>query len=213
MMNAKYPAEKASEMPRAKEALQGWKTTAIAAAIAVALSYPAHDAHALALGRITVLSALGEPLRAEIELPEINEEEASSLRTTVAGPEAFRSAGLEYNAALNDVPPGAGPGQLTMLIAAGMDHPLLEARGPYDLIVANILAGPLIALAPDFAGHLVPGGHLLLAGLLETQENDVRAACRRAGLRLGARLVNGDWSILWLRKRERPGRRHAPRRR
>lgn len=103
MMNAKYPAEKASKMPRAKEALQGWKTTAIAAAIAVAMSYPAHDAHALALGRITVLSALGEPLRAEIELPEINEEEASSLRTTVAGPEAFRSAGLEYNAALNDV--------------------------------------------------------------------------------------------------------------
>jgi len=103
MMNAKYPAEKASEMPQAKEASQGWKTTAIAAAIAVALSYPAHDAHALALGRITVLSALGEPLRAEIELPEINEEEASSLRTTVAGPEAFRSAGLEYNAALNDV--------------------------------------------------------------------------------------------------------------
>lgn len=57
-----------------------------------------------------------------------------------------------------------------MLVADGMAHPLLEARGPYDLIIANILAGPLIGLAPDFARHMLPGGHLLLAGLLETQE-------------------------------------------
>jgi len=105
------------------------------------------------------------------------------------------------NAALNAVPQGARPGELTMLVADGMDHPLLEVRGPYDLVIANILAGPLIGLAPDFARHLVPGGHLLLAGLLETQEAQVRKACRRAGLRLAARLVNGDWSILWLRKR------------
>jgi len=110
---------------------------------------------------------------------------------------------VEENARLNAVPLGGGPGQLTMTIAPGMDHPLLEARGPYDLVIANILAGPLIALAPDFARALTPGGHLLLAGLLETQEEQVRAACRRAGLRLAARLVNGDWSILWLRKRAR----------
>ena len=105
------------------------------------------------------------------------------------------------NAAANAVPLGAGPGQLTMLIADGMEHPLIEARGPYDLVIANILAGPLIGLAPDFSRHLLPGGHLVLAGLLETQEPQVRAACRRAGLRLAARLVRGDWSILWLRKR------------
>lgn len=107
------------------------------------------------------------------------------------------------NAAANDVPMGARAGELTMLVADGMDHPLLQARGPYDLVIANILAGPLIELAPDFARALVPGGHLLLAGLLGTQEPQVRAACRRAGLRLAARLVNGDWSILWLRKRAR----------
>jgi ribosomal protein L11 methyltransferase len=105
------------------------------------------------------------------------------------------------NAAANAVPMGARPGELTMLVADGMAHPLLEARGPYDLIIANILAGPLIGLAPDFARHMVPGGHLLLAGLLETQEAQVRRAARKAGLRLAARLVNGDWSILWLRKR------------
>jgi ribosomal protein L11 methyltransferase len=105
------------------------------------------------------------------------------------------------NAALNAVPMGARPGELAMVIAPGMDHPLIEARGPYDLIMANILAGPLIELAPDFARALVPGGSLLLSGLLETQEPHVRAACRRAGLRIAGRMVNGDWSILWLRKR------------
>ncbi|MFM5955317.1 MAG: 50S ribosomal protein L11 methyltransferase [Novosphingobium sp.] len=108
---------------------------------------------------------------------------------------------VEDNAQANGIAMGARAGELTMLIADGMEHPLLKARGPYDLILANILAGPLIGLAPHFAKALVPGGHLLLAGLLETQEVQVRRACRSAGLRIAARKVNGDWSILWLRKR------------
>ena len=108
---------------------------------------------------------------------------------------------VDDNARANGVKQGARPGELTMLVADGMEHPLLEARGPYDLIVANILAGPLIDLAPHFARSLIPGGHLLLAGLHESQEAQVRAACRRVGLRIAERLVNGDWSILWLRKR------------
>jgi len=108
---------------------------------------------------------------------------------------------VEDNAQTNRIAMGAGAGALTMMVADGMDHPLLKVRGPYDLIVANILAGPLIGLAPDFARHLIPGGHLVLAGLLETQEAAVRRAARRAGMRLAARLVQGDWSILWLRKR------------
>lgn len=108
---------------------------------------------------------------------------------------------VDDNARANGIAMGARPGELTMLVADGMEHPLLEARGPYDLIIANILAGPLIDLAPHFAKSMVPGGHLLLAGLLETQEAGVRRACRRAGLRIADRLVHGDWSILWLRKR------------
>lgn len=107
------------------------------------------------------------------------------------------------NAEANGVPLGARPGALVMTVADGLDHPLIAARGPYDLVLANILAGPLVELAPDFGKALVPGGHLLLAGLLETQEDTVRAACRRAGLRLAARVVSGDWSILWLRRRAR----------
>jgi ribosomal protein L11 methyltransferase len=107
------------------------------------------------------------------------------------------------NARANGIPLGAGSGALAMTIAPGLDHPLIAARGPYDLVMANILAGPLVELAPAFGEALVPGGHLLLAGLLDTQEAAVRAACRRAGLRLAARIVSGDWSILWLRRRAR----------
>ncbi|HLV07167.1 MAG TPA: 50S ribosomal protein L11 methyltransferase [Croceibacterium sp.] len=105
------------------------------------------------------------------------------------------------NAALNGVKRGARPGELAMIVAEGMEHPALTARAPYDLLIANILAGPLIALAGDFADAVAPRGHLLLAGLLETQETTVRTAYRIAGFRLAARLVNGDWSILWLRRR------------
>jgi ribosomal protein L11 methyltransferase len=105
------------------------------------------------------------------------------------------------NADANGVPLGDGPGKLAMVIAPGMDHPLLTLAAPYDLLIANILAGPLIELAPAFAAAVRPGGHVLLAGLLATQERAVRAAYARAGLRLAARQVRGDWSILWLRRR------------
>ena len=71
--------------------------TAVAAAL-IGLAPP--TAQALSLGPIVVQSALGEPLRAEIDVLEINAEEAASLRTTVASPEAFRAAGLDYNAAI-----------------------------------------------------------------------------------------------------------------
>jgi len=108
------------------------------------------------------------------------------------------------NALLNRVPLGTAPGELAMVVAEGFDHALLAGRAPYDLVIANILAGPLIALAGDFADAVRPGGHLLLAGLLTTQEPAVRAACFTAGFRLSARLVNGDWSILWLRRRGHP---------
>jgi pilus assembly protein FimV len=63
----------------------------------------ATDASALALGRITVQSALGEPLSAQIDIPEINADEVASLRAVVASPDAFKAAGLDYNAALSDV--------------------------------------------------------------------------------------------------------------
>ncbi|KHL25666.1 ribonucleotide-diphosphate reductase subunit beta [Croceibacterium mercuriale] len=108
------------------------------------------------------------------------------------------------NCRLNGIAQGPGPGALAMVVAPGTDHPLTHARAPYDLIMANILAGPLIELAGDFAELAAPRGNLVLAGLLQTQEAAVRAAYRTAGFRLAARIVNGDWSILWLRRRWQP---------
>jgi ribosomal protein L11 methyltransferase len=105
------------------------------------------------------------------------------------------------NAALNGVRIGARPGELAIAIAEGMDDRLLRACGPYDLLIANILAGPLVELAPDFAESVPPRGHLVLAGLLAKQEPQVRAAYRALGFVLAGRIVNGDWSILWLRRR------------
>lgn len=105
------------------------------------------------------------------------------------------------NAATNRVTMGTKRGAVAMTIAAGMEDALLQSRGPYDLLIANILAGPLIELAYDFGEAVQPSGHLLLAGLLTEQEAAVRSVYRAAGFRLARRLVNGDWSILWLRKR------------
>ncbi len=111
------------------------------------------------------------------------------------------------NARLNAVPLGLGreAGQravaVAMVTAPGTDHKLIQRSAPYDLIIANILAGPLIALAGDLAAIAAPRANLLLAGLLATQEPAVRAAYRTAGFRLAARLHKGDWSILWLRAR------------
>lgn len=77
---------------------------AVAAAALLSIGLLQHgDALALALGRLTVQSALGEPLRAEIDVPEISAEEASGLRVGVAGLEAYRAAGMDYNPALTDL--------------------------------------------------------------------------------------------------------------
>ena len=122
-------------------------------------------------------------------------------RVTATDIDAVCASVIEHNAAANGVKLGGANGEIAMIIAPGTDHPLIAARAPFDLIIANILSGPLIELAQEFAAHTAPGGHVLLAGLLETQEPAVRRAYRQAGFRLARRLVSGDWSILWLRKR------------
>jgi len=80
-----------------------WRIGAVAAAIALSGSIASLPVQALGLGRVTVQSALGEPLRAEIDIAEINAEEAATLRASVASADAFRAAGLEYTAAVTNV--------------------------------------------------------------------------------------------------------------
>ena len=109
------------------------------------------------------------------------------------------------NAAVNHIPIGRARGQLELAVAAGMDHPRLEDRAPYDLLIANILAGPLIDLAPSLAGALAPGGRLILAGLLDHQAGSVAAAYRRQGMMASSRIVRGDWPTLVMRKRRSTG--------
>ncbi len=78
-----------------------WQLTTVA--VAALLGIWATDASALSLGRINVQSALGEPLKAEIDVLDINADEAASLTTRVAAPDAFKAAGLEYNAAMTSL--------------------------------------------------------------------------------------------------------------
>jgi ribosomal protein L11 methyltransferase len=101
------------------------------------------------------------------------------------------------NAAINRVKLGHGAGELLLVVADGMDSPMLAARAPFDLIVANILAGPLIDLAPDFATALTPGGTLILAGLLASQAEAVSSAYESLGLSVRAR-GSGEWPVLVL---------------
>jgi pilus assembly protein FimV len=97
MKRTRLPADRAAGTPQTP---RKWQASALALAAAALVWLPATDAHALALGRVTVLSGLGEPLRAEIDVPEITPDEAASLRLSVAPVEAFRARGMEYSQAL-----------------------------------------------------------------------------------------------------------------
>jgi pilus assembly protein FimV len=102
MKRKKLPADQAMRASTSTEKPL-WRTTALAVATAVLFGFSASDARALALGRITVQSALGEPLRAEIDIPEIDADEVASLRANIAAPDAFKTAGFDYNPTLTGI--------------------------------------------------------------------------------------------------------------
>ena len=104
------------------------------------------------------------------------------------------------NARINAVRIGHAPGELLLAIADGMDHAMLTTRAPFDLLVANILAGPLVDLAPDFARALSPGASVVLAGLLDTQADAVIAAYEAEGMSVIER-GDGEWCVLVLEGR------------
>jgi ribosomal protein L11 methyltransferase len=101
------------------------------------------------------------------------------------------------NAAINGVKLGHGAGELLLAVADGMESAMLAARAPFDLLIANILAGPLIELAPSFATAIAPGGTIILAGLLETQAEAVVEAYEAFGMTLRDR-GSGEWTVLVL---------------
>lgn len=85
--------------------------------------------------------------------------------------------------------------------ADGFAHSEIAARAPFELILANILAGPLVELAPAMANNTAPEGVAVLAGLLAEQEADVRAAYEVVGFTVSARIVAHEaWPVLVLRR-------------
>ena len=88
--------------------------------------------------------------------------------------------------------------RLTIITADGLSHVRLRQAAPYDLIVANILAGPLVAMAADFVDALARRGTLVLSGLLVVQARAVLGAYRSRGLIKVAALARGEWMTLVL---------------
>jgi len=86
-------------------------------------------------------------------------------------------------------------------LADGWRHPTVRAGGRYDLVLANILARPLCAMARQLAVRLAPGGTAILSGLLHGQARAVAVAHLRCGLRMEASIRDGAWTTLVLRKK------------
>jgi ribosomal protein L11 methyltransferase len=84
--------------------------------------------------------------------------------------------------------------------AFGLNDAKVRADAPYDLVFANILAPPLVALAQDIKGALRPGGLAILSGLLRTQERRVAAAYLSRGFRIVRRLHRDAWATLVLQR-------------
>ena len=116
-------------------------------------------------------------------------------------PEAVRVT--RGNAALNGVKP-----LVESFVAAGLAHPRIAAGGPYDLIFANILARPLVALSTGLSRALKPGGDLILSGLTADQMRWIEATYESRGLSLSRRIRRGNWATLVFtrpQKQKRPG--------
>jgi len=104
------------------------------------------------------------------------------------------------NAAINDIAIGSLRPAVRLETSNGLDHPAIGQRAPYDLIIANILAGPLIALAPQIGSAATADTVLILAGLLKAQRSEVLHAYIREGFRLHHSRIENEWPCLTLVK-------------
>lgn len=102
---------------------------------------------------------------------------------------------IKANAGKNDL-----AHRLRAVHSDGFSHPEIEAHAPFDLIVMNILAEPLLALARDAERYLAEGGVLILSGILSWQEQQIREAYEGLRLELTSRLSLKDWVTLVFQK-------------
>ena len=93
-------------------------------------------------------------------------------------------------------------GRVNVITCAGFDHPLLRNNAPYDLILANILKGPLIALSEDMGESCSAGGYIILSGILNEQAGGTKSAYEAHGFVEVEHLIVGEWSTLCLQKRK-----------
>ena len=92
-------------------------------------------------------------------------------------------------------------GRVICLQAAGFQHPDIQAAAPFDLIFANILKGPLLALAPDMARFCAESGLVILSGILIEQAPEVIETYSTQGFSLASQDNHGDWATLVLRRK------------
>lgn len=94
-----------------------------------------------------------------------------------------------------------GVGRFVIAIeATGLDHQQIATGAPYDMVVANILAGPLVSLATGMRKITGPGATVILSGILNTQANRVVNAYWRQGIVLRQRIVKKEWTTLVLER-------------
>ena len=91
-------------------------------------------------------------------------------------------------------------GRVDVVTCAGFDHPRLRDQAPFDLILANILKGPLIALAHDMGNSCNLGGYAILSGILNDQADEVSQSYQLNGFAETDRIIIGEWSTLTLQK-------------
>jgi ribosomal protein L11 methyltransferase len=94
---------------------------------------------------------------------------------------------------------GAGP-LIRAVTAPGLQHPAIAHGAPYDLIVANILAAPLVVIAPAIGRAAAHGATVILSGLLRSQAARIVTAYAQQGIVLSRKLERGDWATLILEK-------------
>lgn len=117
----------------------------------------------------------------------------AALVASDVDPEAVRVAA-------ENVRKNALAGRIGLVAAIGLDHPVIRRRAPFDLVIANILAEPLIGLAQRLAGVVAPRGIIVLSGILQAQSAAVLAAYGAAGFaRCRIDRLNG-WVVLTLER-------------
>jgi ribosomal protein L11 methyltransferase len=85
------------------------------------------------------------------------------------------------------------------IVADGTKHPAITPRAPFGLVIANILAPPLLKLAPSIVAAIAPGGHFILSGILESQAREVGGCYAAQGFRLVQRFPDAEWTTLLMR--------------